>query len=95
MFFQSRFLDIVFLIVLRFVSKMVDLGTTFKIEWIQNVNPNRPSGAKNRKCLGNLSVFYGNLQRNAAQDTPEASQGLIYHDLHVEGFSIFWYRFLY
>ena len=44
MFFQSRFLDLLFLIIFRIVSKIVDFGHPFKIQWGQTWRPKSTKG---------------------------------------------------
>ena len=39
MFFPTRFLDLIFLICFRFVSKTVDFGTPFEIQWAPKWDP--------------------------------------------------------
>ena len=50
MFFQSRFLDLLFLIFYRIVSKCVDFGTPFKIRWVPKSAPGPRKDPAERVC---------------------------------------------
>ena len=77
MFFQSRFLDLLFLICFRIVSKMVDVETPSKSDGVKHGFPNRPMGAKRHtQNISGTSLLHS--RNNLAPETPPETHQVIF-----------------
>ena len=68
-FLPTRFLDLMFLICFRFVSKTVDLGTPFKIQWAPKWDPQSTVFCKLSKRCMKRSAGGGFYSRPAFPET--------------------------